>query len=392
EFAFSTAPLVATGCIMMRVCHLNTCPVGIATQDPELRKRFTGTPEHVINYFFFIAEEIREYMAKMGFRTVTEMVGRSDMLLQKDTSAHWKAKYLDLSPVFYRPEVREEVALHHVMEQNHNLDKALDVELISKAGPALEAGGRVHIKMPVRNINRTVGGMLAGEVARLHGQEGLADGALRLELEGIGGQSFGSWTARGTTITLKGTTNDYVGKGLSGGRLAIFPDENVGYDPEQGIVVGNVALYGATAGEAYFRGYAGERFAVRNSGARTVVEGVGDHGCEYMTGGVVVVLGPTGRNFAAGMSGGISFILDESGEFEDLCNLEMVGLESVESEEDTEVLREMISSHAEWTGSEAAGRILDNWGAYLPKFVKVMPNDLKRVLEEQEQSQMEVVG
>ncbi|WP_119065747.1 glutamate synthase large subunit [Rubrobacter indicoceani] len=392
EFAFSTAPLVATGCIMMRVCHLNTCPVGIATQDPELRRRFTGTPEHVVNYFFFIAEEMRHYMAKMGFSTVREMVGRSDMLVQKDTSTHWKAKNLDLAPVFHRPDVGEEVSIHHATEQNHNLDKSLDNELIRLARPALERGERVEIKLPVKNINRTVGGMLAGEVARLHGQDGLPDGTLNVELEGIGGQSFGAWTARGTTITLKGTTNDYVGKGLSGGRLAVFPHEDIAYEEQRGIVVGNVALYGATDGEAYFRGFAGERFAVRNSGARTVVEGVGDHGCEYMTGGVVVVLGPTGRNFAAGMSGGVAFVLDVNGEFENLCNPEMVGLESVESDEDVEVLREMISSHAGWTKSAAARRILDDWEEYLPRFVKVMPNDLKRVLQEQEKAQMEVVG
>ncbi|AHY47837.1 Conserved region in glutamate synthase [Rubrobacter radiotolerans] len=393
EFAFSTAPLIATGCIMMRVCHLNTCPVGIATQDPELRKRFTGTPEHVINYFFFLAEEVRAIMARMGFRRFVDLVGRADRLVQKDTSSHWKAKNLDLSPVFYRPEVGNEVSIHHETEQDHNLEAALDNRLIERARPAIERGESVRFGSPISNVNRTVGGMLAGEIARRHGQDGLPDGTLRIDFEGVAGQSFGAWTAKGTTLTLKGTTNDYVGKGLSGGRLAVFPHERIGYDPARSIVVGNVALYGATGGEAFFRGFAGERFAVRNSGAHAVVEGVGDHGCEYMTGGVVVVLGPTGRNFAAGMSGGVAFVLDVNEEFEELCNKGMVGLEAVELEEDVELLRRLVESHREWTGSEVAREVLADWEDHLRRFVKVMPNDLKRVMEERtKESRMEVVS
>ncbi len=392
EFAFSTAPLVATGCIMMRVCHLNTCPVGVATQDPELRKKFAGTPEHVINYFFFLAEEVREYMARMGFRTFKEIVGRADRLKVREDLDHWKANKLDLSPLLYRPDVPEGVAIRHSKEQNHHLDDSLDTVLIERCEPALEGGEKVRFSIPVYNTQRTVGGMLAGEVARRYGQQGLEDGTVRVDFEGVAGQSFGAWLTNGVTFTLRGTTNDYVGKGLSGGRLAVYPHPAAAYEPEESIVVGNVALYGATVGEAYFRGYAGERFAVRNSGAHAVVEGVGDHGCEYMTGGIVVVLGPTGRNFAAGMSGGVAFVLDEAENFEKLYNPDMVSLEAVESEEDMAILRGLVEKHLEWTGSEAARRVLEDWEATLPKFIKVMPNDLKRVLRErQEAEQLEVV-
>ena len=300
DFAFSTAPLVATGCIMMRVCHLGTCPVGIATQDEELRKKFTGTPDHVINYFFFVAEEIREYMAKMGFRTFEEMVGRADKLKTREAVEHWKAKGLDLSALFHQVEADEGVSIHHAETQNHHLDDSLDTLLIEDCKPALEDGEKVHISRSVYNTQRTVGGMLAGEFARRYGSEGLPDGTVQIDFEGVAGQSYAAWLTNGLTFTLAGTTNDYVGKGLSGGRISVYPHEKAAYEPEESIVIGNVALYGATSGEAFFRGCAGERFAVRNSGARTVVEGVGDHGCEYMTGGVVVVLGPTGRNFAAG--------------------------------------------------------------------------------------------
>lgn len=390
DFAFSTAPLVATGCIMMRVCHLNTCPVGIATQDPELRKKFTGTPEHVINYFFFLAEEVRELMAELGFRTFDEMVGRADKLKTKEAIEHWKAQGVDLTPIFHKPEVSEEVSIRHAVQQNHGLDDSVDNVLIERSKPALEDGEKVHFEIPVYNTQRTVGGMLSGELARRHGQEGLPDNTLRIDFEGVAGQSFGAWLTRGATFTLKGTTNDYVGKGLSGGRIAVYPSEKAAYKPEESIVVGNVALYGATSGEAYFRGYAGERFAVRNSGAETVVEGIGDHGCEYMTGGVVVVLGETGRNFAAGMSGGVAFVLDEKGEFEKLYNPEMVGLEAVESDEDISTLRRLIEGHLEWTGSEKAKRLLENWEDALGTFVKVMPNDLKRVLEESQEAELEV--
>ncbi len=390
EFAFSTAPLVATGCIMMRVCHLNTCPVGIATQDPELRKRFTGTPEHVVNYFFFLAEEVRELMAQMGFRSFEEMVGRSDMLKMREAIKHWKAKGVDLSAILDQPEAPEGVAVNHSEAQEHGLDRSMDNELIERCRPALENGGTVRFSHDILNTNRTVGGMLSGEVARRYGAEGLEDGRVRIDFKGVAGQSFGAWLAKGLTLTLEGTTNDYVGKGLSGGRLAVFPSKLAAYDPAQSVVIGNVGLYGATGGEAYFRGFAGERFAVRNSGAHAVVEGLGDHGCEYMTGGVVVVLGQTGRNFAAGMSGGAAFVLDEEDRFEKLCNMDMVGLEVVESEDDIALLRGMIESHLEWTESATARRVLESWDELLPKFVKVMPNDLKRVLQERQEAELEV--
>src|ERR671920_1886842 len=392
EFAFSTAPLVATGCIMMRVCHLNTCPVGIATQDPELRARFTGTPENVINYFFFVAEEVREYMAQMGFRTFEEMIGRTDRLKTRKALDHWKARGVDLSAILAGVEVPDGVAICHAEKQDHNLGKSLDNELIERCRPALETQEPVRFEQPVLNTRRTVGGMLSGEVARRYGNEGLPDGTVRIDFHGVGGQSFGAWLAHGLTFTLEGTTNDYVGKGLSGGRLAIFPSRLAAYKPEKSIVVGNVALYGATAGEAFFRGFAGERFAVRNSGAHAVVEGVGDHCCEYMTGGVVVVLGETGRNFAAGMSGGVAFVLDEAGRFETLCNKDMVGLEPVESEDDVELLRGMVERHLEWTGSEGAQHVLDDWDEMLPRFVKVMPHDLKRVLQERQEAELEVAS
>ncbi|HSK98737.1 MAG TPA: glutamate synthase large subunit [Rubrobacteraceae bacterium] len=392
EFAFSTAPLVATGCIMMRVCHLNTCPVGIATQDPELRKKFAGTPEHVINYFFFLAEEIREYMAKMGFRRFVDMIGRSDVLKTGGAIGHWKAAGVDLSAILYRAEDTGDSHLRHAESQDHGLHKSMDNELIEHCKPALESAEKVRFSRPITNTNRTVGGMLSGEVARRHGNEGLPDGTIRIDFHGVAGQSFGAWLARGVTFTLEGTTNDYVGKGLSGGRLAVFPSRVAAYEPNKSIVVGNVALYGATGGEAYFRGFAGERFAVRNSGAHAVVEGVGDHGCEYMTGGVVVVLGPTGRNFAAGMSGGVAFVFDEEARFEKLCNKDMVSLEPVESDEDRELLRGMVERHSGWTGSGVAERVLDEWEELLPSFIKVMPNDLKRVLQGRQEAELEVAS
>src|SRR5215213_2410924 len=373
DFAFSTAPLVATGCIMMRVCHLNTCPVGIATQDPVLRKRFTGTPEHVINYFFFVAREVREYMARMGFRSFEEMIGRADRLRMRKAVEPWKARGVDLSAILHRVEAPEGEAISHSESQDHDLEKALDNELIERCLPALEKGEQVRFSHPIFNTNRTVGGMLSGEIARRHGSGGLPDGTIRIDLKGVAGQSFGAWAAKGLTLTLEGTTNDYVGKGLSGGRLAVFPSKVAAYEPEKSIVVGNVALYGATDGEAYFRGFAGERFAVRNSGAHTVVEGVGDHGCEYMTGGV-------------------AFVLDEESLFERLCSRDMVSLEAVESEEDIALLRGMVERHLEWTGSEVAERVLENFEVLLPKFVKVMPNDLKRILEERQDAQLEAVS
>jgi glutamate synthase (NADPH/NADH) large chain len=391
EFAFSTSPLIATGCIMMRVCHLNTCPVGIATQDPVLRKKFTGTPEHVINYFFFVAEEIRQYMASLGFRKFEEMVGRSDKLKTKEAIEHWKVRGVDLSAIFYVPEKAKEVPIRRVEDQDHHLDQALDNQLIERCRLALEDGEPVRFEIPIVNTRRTVGGMLSGEVARRYGNEGLPEDTVRIDFKGVAGQSFGAWLTRGLTFCLEGTTNDYVGKGLSGGRLVVYPSPDAAYEPEKSIVIGNVALYGATAGEAYFRGFAGERFAVRNSGAETVVEGVGDHGCEYMTGGVVVVLGPTGRNFAAGMSGGVAFVLDEEDRLCKLYNPGMVGLEAVESEDDVALLRSLIERHLELTESTTARRVLENWEALLPRFVKVMPHDLKRVLRERQEAELEVV-
>jgi glutamate synthase (NADPH) large chain len=331
-------------------------------------------------------------MASMGFRSFEEMIGRADKLRMRKAIEHWKARGVDLSAILHRVEAPEGEAISHSESQHHDLEKALDNELIERCLPALEKGEQIRFSHPIFNTNRTVGGMLSGEIARRHGSGGLPDGTIRIDLKGVAGQSFGAWAAKGLTLTLEGTTNDYVGKGLSGGRLAVFPSKVAAYEPEKSIVVGNVALYGATAGEAYFRGFAGERFAVRNSGAHTVVEGVGDHGCEYMTGGVVVVLGPTGRNFAAGMSGGVAFILDEEEAFEKLCNRDMVGLEAVESEEDFALLRGMIERHLEWTSSTVAERVLDNFEDVLPKFVKVMPVDLKRVLEERQEAELEAVG
>jgi glutamate synthase (ferredoxin) len=319
------------------------------------------------------------------------MVGRSDKLKAREAIEHWKAKGVDLSAMLYRPEAAERFSTRHSEEQDHYLYESLDNELIVRCERALENKENVRFSIPIENTRRTVGGMLSGEVARRYGDEGLPDGTIRIDFEGVAGQSFGAWLTRGITFDLQGTTNDYVGKGLSGGRIAVHPSEKAGYEPEESIVVGNVALYGATGGEAYFRGFAGERFAVRNSGAETVVEGVGKHGCEYMTGGAVVVLGPTGRNFAAGMSGGIAYVLDEDERFEKLYNPEMVDLEAVESEENVSHLRGLIERHLHWTGSPVAQRILENWEQMLPRFVKVMPKDLKRVLQERQEAELEVV-
>jgi glutamate synthase (NADPH) large chain len=310
----------------------------------------------------------------------------------KEALDHWKARGVDLSAILHWPGVPERGEIHHSEEQDHNLDRAMDNELIERCRPALERKEPVRFSHPIFNTERTVGGMLSGEIARRYGIEGLPEGTIRIDFKGVAGQSFGAWLARGLTLTLEGTTNDYVGKGLSGGRLAVFPSKVAGYEPEKSIVVGNVALYGATAGEAYFRGFAGERFCVRNSGAHTVVEGVGDHACEYMTGGVAVVLGPTGRNFAAGMSGGVAFVLDEQSSFDRLCNKDMVSLEAVESEEDIALLRGVVERHLGWTGSTVAERVLENWDELLPRFVKVMPNDLKRVLEERQEAELEAVS
>ena len=398
EFGFATAPLVVEGCIMMRKCHLNTCPVGVATQDPVLRKKFTGRPEHVVNYFFFVAQEVRELMARLGVRRLDELIGRAELLNMRRGVDHWKARGLDFSRVFYMPQMPAEVARYRCEDQDHGLDQALDTRLIELATAALERGEKVMIETPIRNINRTVGTMLSAKVAKRYGHDGLPDGTIHVRLAGSAGQSFGAFLARGITLDLIGDTNDYCGKGLSGGRVVVQPSPKFRGEPTENIITGNVVLYGAIAGEAYFRGVAGERFAVRNSGASAVAEGVGDHGCEYMTGGTIVVLGATGRNFAAGMSGGIAYVLDEHGTFEARCNPAMVKLEPVLAEAEQEgklardlwhlgqadevLLKQMLENHAQLTGSARARRLLDDWVRYRGKFVKVFPNEYRRALGE----------
>jgi glutamate synthase (NADPH) large chain len=409
EFGFATAPLISVGCIMMRKCHLNTCPVGVATQDPVLRKRFKGKPEHVINFFFMVAEEVREFLAELGCRSFSELIGRSDWLDKERAIAHYKAKGLDFTHLFYKPDMPQDVAVFNSERQQHPIDSVLDRKLIELAKPALEEGRPVKLDLTIRNTDRATGAMLSGQVAKRHGHKGLGEDTIWITLRGTAGQSFGAWLAHGVTLDLIGDANDYVGKGLSGGRIIARPAKDTACVPEESIIVGNTVLYGAINGECYFRGVAGERFAVRNSGAVAVVEGTGDHGCEYMTGGVVVVLGRTGRNFAAGMSGGIAYVLDEDGNFEQRCNLAMVDLEPIAAEEDRASrfghqsgdlqghglvdvqrdmtrhdamrLRQLIENHRHYTGSERAKAILDNWEAYLPKFVKVMPVEYRKALE-----------
>ncbi|HXQ25413.1 MAG TPA: glutamate synthase large subunit [Candidatus Acidoferrales bacterium] len=381
EFGFSTAPLMAMGCIMMRKCHLNTCPVGIATQDPELRKKFQGHPEHVINFFFFVAEDLRRIMAELGFRTLNEMVGRVDCLVQRTDIEHWKAKGIDLSAVLYDPPMPSHIGRRCLIAQDHGLEKALDYKLIEMTQEALENRTPVSLSMPIRNVHRTVGTMLSGEIARRYGSAGLPDDTIQVQFTGCAGQSFGAFLAKGVTLTLEGDANDYVGKGLSGGKMVIYHPRKSEFVPEENILVGNVCLYGATSGEVFFGGMAGERFAVRNSGATAVVEGVGDHGCEYMTNGLVVVLGRTGRNFAAGMNGGIAYVLDQFGDFASVrCNPASVDLEPVSNQKDIETLYQLIARHSELTGSPQAKWILENWEATLPKFIKVFPHEYKRVL------------
>jgi glutamate synthase (NADPH) large chain len=380
EFGFSTMPLVAMGCIMMRKCHLNTCPVGIATQDPVLRKKFAGTPENVVNFFFFLAEQVRGYMAKLGFRRFDEMVGRPDLLEMRDALEHWKARGLDFSQLLFNPPAPSRVGRRCMIAQDHGLEAALDAKLIEYAKPAIEKGMPVEFVLPIRNVDRTVGAMLSGEIARKHGSKGLEPGSIHFRFKGSAGQSFGAFLAPGVTLELEGDSNDYVGKGLSGGRIIVYPPRNSSFLPEENILIGNVVLYGATSGEAFFNGRAGERFAVRNSGATAVVEGVGDHGCEYMTKGLAIVLSDTGKNFAAGMTGGLAYVLDETGEFQKVrCNRASVDLDPLE-EKDCEDLRFWIARHAELTGSPRANWILENWSAMLPKFVKVFPHEFKRVL------------
>jgi glutamate synthase (NADPH) large chain len=414
EFGFSTAPLIAAGCIMMRVCHLNTCPVGVATQDPVLRQRFVGQPEHIINYFFFVAEEVRELMAEMGYRTFSEMIGQMQMLDKRHVIEHWKAKGLDFSKLFHKPHAPAGVNIFNCEPQDHKIHTILDRRLISDAQPALEHGTPVRIATTIKNTDRTAGAMLSGEVAKRYGHEGLRDDTIHVSFTGTAGQSFGAWLVRGVTFELAGDANDYVGKGLSGGRIVARPTADAGIVPEESIIVGNTVLYGAIAGECYFRGVAGERFAVRNSGAIAVIEGAGDHCCEYMTGGIVVVLGRTGRNFAAGMSGGIAYVLDEDGTFSTRCNLAMVELEPMPDEAevseriyhqsrdleshgrvelledmtryDAERLHLLITRHARFTGSAQAAQILAEWKKYCPMFRKVMPLEYRRALAEMEKA------
>ncbi|HXJ32880.1 MAG TPA: glutamate synthase large subunit [Candidatus Eisenbacteria bacterium] len=382
EYGFASSALVATGCIMMRVCHLNTCPVGIATQDPRLRKKFEGKPEHVVNYMMFLAEELREVMAELGFRTVADMVGRVDALDVRDVSEHWKARGVDLSAILHKPDVPPEVAIRCVTTQDHGLEKALDRTLIARAAPALERREKVTLDLPITNRNRTACTMLSAEVSRRHGAEGLPPDTIRLKFTGSAGQSFCAWLAPGIAVELEGDANDYFAKGISAGRVVVYPPKRASFVAEDNIIVGNVSLYGATGGEVFLRGQAGERFCVRNSGATAVVEGVGDHGCEYMTKGTVVVLGKTGRNFAAGMSGGVAYVLDEDGTFEGHCNKGMVGLDPLTAQ-DERTLRELVERHGALTGSAVAARILGEWDRVRTRFVKVMPTDYKAVLARQ---------
>ena len=383
EFGFASAALVASGCIMMRVCHLNTCPVGIATQDPVLREKFAGKPEHVVNFMMFIADELREYMAQLGFRTVADMVGHVECLDANEAIAHWKARNVDLANILRRPDVPPEEPLHCVELQDHGLDAALDNQIIELAKDALEQRKPVEIHLPIKNVNRTVSTMLSAEVSRRFGAEGLPPYTVQIHLKGSAGQSFGSWLAPGVALYLEGDANDYCGKGLSGGFMSVRPPREATFKAEDNIIIGNVALYGATGGEAFFRGVAGERFAVRNSGAHAVVEGVGDHGCEYMTRGLVVVLGKTGRNFAAGMSGGVAYVLDEDGSFASRCNPGMVELGPVNNNDELRQLHALIARHRQYTESEVAQRILDKWDDYTKKFVKVLPTEYRMVLERQ---------
>lgn len=395
EFGFSTAPLIAAGCIMMRKCHLNTCPVGIATQDPELRKRFVGKPEHVINFFFYVAEEVRELMAAMGFCTFNEMIGQMQMLNKRRIVDHWKAHGLDFSRLFHKPDAPANVGIYKSEPQDHKIHDILDRKLIEEAKPALEEGKPVQIEATIRNTDRTAGTMLSGEIAKRYGHAGLPDNTIHVKLNGTAGQSFGAWVSHGVTLELVGEANDYVGKGLSGGRLVIYPHPTSKIVPERSIIVGNTVLYGAISGECYFRGVAGERFCVRNSGATAVVEGVGDHGCEYMTGGVVLVIGPTGRNFAAGMSGGIAYVLDENGDFDKRLNREMVDLAPVDPadvapggkvgdhlQHDATRIRTLLERHAHYTNSKRAKELLEDFEGTLKKIHKITPRDYARALME----------
>jgi glutamate synthase (NADPH/NADH) large chain/glutamate synthase (ferredoxin) len=391
----------------MRKCHLNTCPVGVATQDPVLRRKFDGKPEHVVNYFFFVAEEVRQIMAQLGIRKFDDLIGRTDLLDTKKGIEHWKARGLDFTRLLAQPIVPAEVPRFHVEAQDHGLERSLDKVLIERSKPAIERGERVQFMEVARNVNRSVGAMLSGALTKVH-PEGLPDDTLRIQLEGTGGQSFGAFLAKGITLYLIGDANDYTGKGLSGGRIVVRPSIDFRGEATKNIIIGNTALYGATTGEAFFAGVAGERFAVRLSGATTVVEGTGDHGCEYMTGGTVVVLGKTGRNFAAGMSGGVAYVYDEDGRFASRCNTSMVTLDRVHAsaeqkaatprtrlhadQTDEVLLRRLLEEHNRWTGSRRARELLDSWSESRAKFVKVFPNEYKRALAEMHDREVEAAS
>ncbi|MDG1715842.1 glutamate synthase large subunit [Lacinutrix sp.] len=390
EFGFATAPLVASGCIMMRVCHLNTCPVGIATQNPDLRKKFKGKPEHVVNYMYFVAQELREIMAKLGFRTINEMVGQSQKLNRNKAIDHYKSSGIDLTPILHKVEVTDDVKLYNTEQQDHNLELHLDFKIIKQAHQALFRRQKTHLQLPITNIDRAVGAIVSNEISKIYGADGLPEDTINIDFTGSAGQSFGAFTTKGITFTVHGNTNDYLGKGLSGAKLIIKVPEKCTIIPEDNIITGNVTLYGATSGEVYINGKAGERFCVRNSGAKAVVEGIGDHGCEYMTGGITVILGEVGRNFGAGMSGGIAYVLDKEGTFKKSCNAEDLNINRIESEDDAIQLKQLIENHIEATGSPLAKRILIDWANYLPKFKKVLPEEYRQALVRLEQEQLEL--
>ena len=391
EFGVATAALVVEGCIMMRKCHLNTCPVGVATQDPNLRALFTGDPDHLVNFFTFLAEDLREIMAELGFRTINEMIGHSDYLKVRDNIEHWKIKKLDFSPILYRDPASDTVGVYKQIEQDHGLDSILDWKLLEVAKPAIEDGTRVKGKFKIINTNRAVGTLVSNEISKKYGGAGLLPGTIKFKFEGSAGQSFAAFGAPGLRFEVEGDANDYFGKGLSGSEIIIYPHKKSRLIASENIIIGNVALYGATSGEAYIRGQAGERFCVRNSGATAVVEGVGDHGCEYMTGGTVVVLGGTGRNFAAGMSGGVAFVYDPHQQFEQYCNLEMVDMEQAD-EEDVQLLNELIFKHYRNTNSDVAENILKHWHTEKNAFVKVMPREYKVVLARRKAKQAAAIN
>jgi glutamate synthase (NADPH/NADH) large chain len=391
EFGFSTAPLVTLGCIMMRKCHLNTCPVGIATQDKELRKKFHGSPENVVNYLFMVAKELRMIMAKLGIKNLNDLIGRVDLLEMEDAINHWKRDGLDLTKILTPAQkVFENTEVYNTQEQNHNLQKSMDMALVKTIKNNIKTKQKITVNLNIGNTNRVFGTILSNEISKIWGANGLPNDSINLNLKGSAGQSLGAWITKGMTISLEGDANDYVGKGLSGGKIIIYPPKDSKFVPEENILLGNVALYGATGGEAYFRGIAAERFCVRNSGARVVVEGIGDHGCEYMTGGRAVILGKTGRNFGAGMSGGIAYVYDQDKSFEKRCNLSTFELEKLKVKEDLDELKELLEKHFRYTGSSVAKKILDNWKKETHNFVKVMPTDFKRVLQEMDEQKLKV--